>query len=563
MKHLFPQLFSTLRYSDFRCETCILAKSHRVPFPISLNKSDIPSILIHSDVWGPSPITTVSGIRWFVTFVDDCTRMTWLYLLKRKDEVFGVFQAFHAMIQNQFSAKIRILRSDNGGEYMNRDFLEYFQRHGLLHESSCNQTPQQNGVAERKNRHILETARALLIGLKAPGRYWDDAVVTAIYLMNRMPSKVLDFKTPLQVLSQHVTLPSLLLIKPRVFGCVAFVHLHKNQRTKLEPCAVRCIFLGYGTNKKGYRCYDPNKKRVYVTMDVTFVESDNFYSSQISTSPLQRETWDEEQKWWDGPTGEAVVTVASPTEDVVIHVEETGPTGEAVVTVASPTEAVVIHVEETGPNREVVVTVASPTEVVVIHTEEATVAEEIVVTVAPSSVADIGLSEEAEAEQEQELESPGRKTPLLDVPDSDNPSPENIPEVTSPSLSSGNVLDITTGYHLPFRHNRGKAPARYSPGGEGKKSKYPISNHMTTRGLSDPLVDFAHRLSSYHIHCGVHEALADQKWSLAIQEEMEALNRNRTWNLVLLPNGKKTVGCKWVFSIKHKADGSIERYKAG
>ena len=210
-------------------------------------------------------------------------------------------------------------------------------------------------MAERKNRHILETARALLIGSKAPGRYWDDVVVTAVYLINRMPSKVLDFKTPLQVLSQHVTLPSLLLIKPCVFGCVAFVHLHKNQRTKLEPCAVRCIFLGYGTNKKGYRCYDSNKKRVYVIMDVTFVESDNFYSSQISTtSPLQRETWDEEQKWWDGPTGEAVVTIASPTEAVVIHVKEAGPTGEAgdgstgeaVVTVASPTEAVVIHAEE-------------------------------------------------------------------------------------------------------------------------------------------------------------------------------------------------------------------------
>jgi hypothetical protein len=276
MKHLFSQLFSTLRYSDFRCETCILAKSHRVPFPISLNKSDIPFILIHSDVWGPSPITTVSGIRWFVTFVDDCMRMTWLYLLKCKDEVFGVFQAFHAMIQNQFSAKICILRSDNRGEYMNRDFLEYFQRNGLLHESSCSQTLQQNRVAEQKNQHILETARALLIGSKTLGRHWDDVVVTAVYLMNRMPFKVLDFKTPLHVLSQHVTLPSLLLIKPRVFRCVAFVHLHKNQRTKLEPCVVRCIFLGYGTNKKGYHCYDPNKKRVYVTMDVTFVESDNF-----------------------------------------------------------------------------------------------------------------------------------------------------------------------------------------------------------------------------------------------------------------------------------------------
>lgn len=205
------------------------------------------------------------------------------------------------------------------------------------------------------------------------------------------------------------------------------------------------------------------------------------------------------------------------------------------VTVASPTEAAFIHAEEVVVVEEVVVAVApSPVADVV-------VAEEAVVTVAPSSVADISLSEEAEvavvdiglskeveAEQEQELESPSRKTPLLDVPDSDNPSPENIPEVASPSLSSSNLLDIATGYHLPFRHNRGKAPARYSLGGEGKKSKYPISNHIMTRGLSDPLIDFTHRLSSYHIPCGVHEALADQKWSLAIQEEMEALNRNRT-----------------------------------
>ena len=517
MKHLFPQLFSTLRHSDFRCETCIFAKSHRVPFPISFNKSDIPFILIHSDVWGPSPITTVSGIRWFVTFVDDCTRMTWLYLLKRKDEVFGVFQAFHAMVENQFSAKIRILRSDNGGEYMNRDFLEYFQRNGLLHESSCSQTPQQNRVAERKNRHILETARALLIGSKAPGRHWDDAIVTAVYLMNRMPSKVLNFKTPLQVLSQHVTLPSLLLIQPRVFGCVAFVHLHKNQRTKLEPCAVRCIFLGYGTNKKGYRCYDPTKKRVYVTMDVTFVESENFYLSQ-STSPLQRETLDEEQKWWDDMM---TVETAAP----MVNEETAEPTVIYPPSVIYPTGNGAANIQ--------------PIEV-------DTMSGETEVTVAPSPAAETSINEDVtvEAEQEQESGSPSIKTPLPDVPDSDHPSRENTPEVTSPSLSSGNVLDITTGYHLPFRHNRGKAPARYSPGGEGKNSKYPISNHMATRGFSDPLIGFAHRLSSHHIPCGVHEALADQKWSLAIQEEMEALNRNRTWNLVLLPKGKKTVGCK-------------------
>ena len=86
-----------------------------------------------------------------------------------------------------------------------------------------------NGVAEQKNRHILETARALLFGAQVPSRHWDDSVTTVVYLLNRMPSKTLDFKTPLQVLSRHVTLPSILLLPPRVFGCVTFVHIHKHQ----------------------------------------------------------------------------------------------------------------------------------------------------------------------------------------------------------------------------------------------------------------------------------------------------------------------------------------------
>uniref|UniRef100_A0A2N9HC31 Integrase catalytic domain-containing protein n=1 Tax=Fagus sylvatica TaxID=28930 RepID=A0A2N9HC31_FAGSY len=298
LKHLFPDLFSNTMHSNFKCNTCILAKSHRVSYPVSMNKSAIPFALIHSDVWGPSPVTTSSGHRWFVIFVDDCTRMTWLYLLKHKDEVFDVFKSFHIMVQTQFSAKIQILRSDNGGEYVNQPFQAYFQSHGLFHETSCSQTPQQNGIAERKNRHILETARALLIGAHVPSRYWDDAVATAVHLLNRMPTKVLTFQTPLKVLSNHVPLPTVLMIPPRIFGCVAFVHLHKNQRTKLDPCAVRCLFLGYGLHKKGYRCFDPTTKRTYITMDVTFLESDTFFPSPASNSTLQGELRDEEQNWW-------------------------------------------------------------------------------------------------------------------------------------------------------------------------------------------------------------------------------------------------------------------------
>ena len=98
MKHLFPDLFSQLEKFDFQFETWILAKSHRVSFPLHLNKKDTPFALIHSDVLGPSPITTVNSFKWFVLFVDDCTRMTWLYLLKHKDELLGIFKSFHAMV---------------------------------------------------------------------------------------------------------------------------------------------------------------------------------------------------------------------------------------------------------------------------------------------------------------------------------------------------------------------------------------------------------------------------------------------------------------------------------
>ncbi|CAL2271706.1 unnamed protein product [Prunus armeniaca] len=255
MKHLIPYLFLGFKDSDFTCDTCILAKSHRVPYPLSTNKCTTPFTLIHSDVWGPSPITAPSGVRWFVTFIDDCTRMTWLYLLKNKNEVFSRFQSFHKQMKTQFNDQIQILRSDNGGEFVNHDFQTYFQQHGIIHETTCPQTPQQNGVAKRKNRHLLEIARALLIGAHVPRHHWDDAIVTAVHLINRMPS----------------------------------VHLHKNQRSKLDPYALRCVFVGYATHQKGYRCYHPHTRRTYVTLDVTFLESELFFHDPSSNSTLQGE----------------------------------------------------------------------------------------------------------------------------------------------------------------------------------------------------------------------------------------------------------------------------------
>ena len=123
-------------------------------------------------------------------------------------------------------------------------------------------------------------------------------------------------------------------------------------------------------------------------------------------------------------------------------------------------------------------------------------------------------------------------------------------------------LNTSTGYTLPFKENCGKPQTRYSPGIEKRKSKYPIANYVSTKRLSEPLRAFFYVLSSSQILVGVQEALSEPQWTQAIKEEVETLLNNNTWTIVPLPEGKKAVGWKWVFSIKHKADGTVERYKA-
>jgi transposase InsO family protein len=299
MRKLSPTLFSDLDNENFVCETCIKAKSHRTTYHLSTNKCLHPFDLVHTDVWGPSPIVSKSGYRWFVLFTDDCTRMTWLYLLKTKDEVSNIFKSFYKMVRTQFEKSIKIVRSDNGKKYINRKLQDFFIENGIIHETSCVGTPQQNRVAERKNRQILETARSLLFENQVPQLFWDNAISTAIYLLNRVPSKANDFKTPLQALATHVNIPSYLNLPPKIFGCVVYVHVQKKFRSKTEPCAEKCVFLGFGSHQKSYKCYNPKNRKFYTTMDVTFVESESYFAN--TQVYVQGGTMDEHELVFSNP----------------------------------------------------------------------------------------------------------------------------------------------------------------------------------------------------------------------------------------------------------------------
>lgn len=276
MSKMYSELFKKVDKRMLVCDACELGKHTRSSYRPSGVRSCEPFILIHSDVWGPCPVTSLSGVKWLVTFIDCFTCMTWIYMMKNKSEVIKCFQDFHKMVSTQFAKQVHILHSDNGTEYINKEFVVYLSEQGMLHQTTCPGTPSQNGVAERKNRHLLEVARSLMFQMNVPKFLWSEAVMTAAYLINRMPSRILGMKSPTDLLFGKREF----VIPPKVFGCVCFVQDLRPKVGKLDPHAIKCVFVGYGARQKGYKCWDPIGKKLYVSMDVTFREWEPYYKNQ-------------------------------------------------------------------------------------------------------------------------------------------------------------------------------------------------------------------------------------------------------------------------------------------
>jgi transposase InsO family protein len=269
---------------SLECASCKLGKSKILPFPLHASRASHCFDLIHSDVWGPSPVSSHEKFKYYVTFIDDHSRFTWVYFLRSKSEVFRTFTEFFAYVANQFSASIKTLRTDSGGEYLSTEFQAFLASKGILHQRSCPSTPQQNGVAERKNRHLLDVVRTLLLESSVPSMFWVEAMKTATHLINRLPSQVLDMESPyFRLFAKQPSYDNL-----RIFGCVCFVHLPPHERHKLSAQSVRCAFLGYNVCQKGFVCYDPTLHRTRISRNVIFFENQHFFpvSSVPSSSTV-------------------------------------------------------------------------------------------------------------------------------------------------------------------------------------------------------------------------------------------------------------------------------------
>ncbi|RVW30967.1 Retrovirus-related Pol polyprotein from transposon TNT 1-94 [Vitis vinifera] len=434
--------FSTL--SSLPCESCQLGKHTRVSFPKRLNnRAKSPFELVHTDVWGPCRTASTLGFQYFVTFIDDYSRCTWLFLMKNRAELFSIFQKFYTEIQTQFNISIRVLRSDNAREYFSAQFTSFMSHHGILHQSSCAHTPQQNGVAERKNRHLVETARTLLLHSHVPFRFWGDAVLTACYLINRMPSSVLHDQIPHSLLFPD---QPLYFLPPRVFGCTCFVHILTPGQDKLSAKAMKCLFLGYSRLQKGYRCYSLETHR-------------------YTLSPLMSPSLRTHHSF--PPLLSLFLFLKSCPFPLSPHL------------MLCPLD----------------------------HFRFIIVAR----VVAP--------------------------LPFPEAPADSLPIPSASP---APALPSPNDLPIAV-----------------RKGTRSTRNPHPIYNFLSYHRLSSPYSAFVSAISSVSLPKSTHEALSHPGWRQAMVDEMAALHSNGTWDLVVLPSGKSTVGCRWVYAVKVGPDGQI------
>ena len=158
---------------------------------------------------------------------------------------------FFVMVERQFNTLIKCFRFDNARDFFNKTLSTFFRSKGVIHQSSCVRTPEQNGVVERKIGYVVEMARALIIHKKVPSYLWSEAVRTVVHLINQLPSKVLGDKSSLDLMCERYPTLSLKMgLTPKIFRCTAFVH-EDNPRDKFSPRAIKCVFVGYSPTQKG------------------------------------------------------------------------------------------------------------------------------------------------------------------------------------------------------------------------------------------------------------------------------------------------------------------------
>ena len=265
------------------CQGFLAGKMCRKPFPtVGEIRSTRKLQLVHSDVCGPMQTRSIEGAKYFVMFIDDYTRCCTVYFMKHKSEVLDKLKEFEATTTNDSGRAIGTLRTDNGGEYLSSAFQNYLKEKGIRHELTVPHSPQQNGVSERMNRTLVESARSVIAHAGLSKIFWAEAISVASYARNRLPATALkERETPYE--RWYGRKPDVSHF--RIFGCMAYVHLPDCARRQLDTMSKKMRFVGYSLKSKGYRLFDETNRKRYIRRDVEFSESDFGQKSVMTTEP--------------------------------------------------------------------------------------------------------------------------------------------------------------------------------------------------------------------------------------------------------------------------------------
>ncbi|KAD7479992.1 hypothetical protein E3N88_03128 [Mikania micrantha] len=400
--------------------------------------------------------------------------------------------------------------------------LEFYANQGIVLETTCPHTPQQNGVVERKHRHLLETARALRFEANLPIKFWGECILTATYLINRLPSEVIGNKTPFEILYNQK--PNYDFLK--VFGCLVY---YRNTDTKGDKFEVRGrpgVFVGYPRGTKGYKIYDAKHGKIVVSRDVKFIEKIFPFASvkenneeEIFKFPKNLEDFDEPSNQNSSPMEET----NEPTQEKSPTAQEEGNEDERSPSQSPPSSNQNVSNEDVdGPDNE---------------------------------------------EQSQQFEQNGTNENFEDM------GIDNMVGLESAGAGSNNAESSA-----PTRESRNKSQPKHlmdfivqlprsvdhaRPTTNNESSTvHPLANFISYEKFSNSHKAYMMAIDSNHEPKYFAQAVKNEHWRQAMKDEIQALEENGTWSLEELPKGKRTIDSKWVYKIKYKPNGEIERYKA-
>jgi transposase InsO family protein len=559
-----------------QCEQCIRAKIHRTPIGTGpVTRSTIPGEFIHSDLFGPLRTQSPSGKRYFVSFIDDATRFANVYFVNRKSEVPLKFKEFLSSLPSGF--RVRKLHFDKGGEYSSTIFIEFLDKLGIQHTSAPTATPEYNGVAERFNRTIMELVRAMLLSSNLPHTTWAEAVRHAVYINNRAPTKAngLNSKSPYELWTGIK--PSLGHLHP--FGAKAHILSTVKNLNKLSSKSILAHYLGPdGDSTSVHRFWIPSQRRVTTSRDATFLQTP--ISSSTSSSPNVKLTMSQSSS-----TPESTVTITSPNkvktgpvspppgfEHVsprpLTELDHTIDLDNDSLDTNDPTKDINdLYNFDLSPLREFFkeanARLSSNTSITSSSNNTLTTSSSADIPTI-STITPIFTESTSQPPSSSSLNKPKRlakRKHKLGVQSASITKTQPTPAiVVQPSIPISSITDIKVS---STRNKRVIPPIN----ARGILTLVPGRTPRSTQGIAPKRLIEEINITSTPVLTpdSYTEAISSpqaNEWKQAMDEEYRALMANNTFTLVPLPPDRTAVKTRWVYKIKQKADGSVDRFKA-